>query len=160
MCPSSRIRNGVFLHQRRNDRGHDRLTPGGLGQFGLRPMTSPQPKGARASSGSACRIGRRIFGRRRYAPPIPARPIKPGSWICRGSMLPPPANMRQRRRNSSPGLRDTATPRLSPMSFGVVGSHVRRLLISNGRLMRRIMHLTANATSRSLRPGSNHMAAV
>jgi hypothetical protein len=73
-------------------------------------------------------------------------------------MLPPPANMRQRRRNSSPGLRDT--PRLSPMSFGVVGSHVRRLLISNGRLMRRIMHLTANATSRSLRPGSNHMPAV
>ena len=69
MCQSSRIRDGVFLHQRRNDRGHDRLTPGGLGQLGLRPMTNPQPKGARIEW-IGVPLWQRIFGRsdtrRRY----------------------------------------------------------------------------------------------
>ena len=45
-------------------------------------------------------------------------PTKPGSWICRGSPFLPPANMRQRRRNFSPGLRDitSATRRVKRCS--------------------------------------------
>jgi len=122
----------------------------------LRRMINPQPKGARASSD------------RRAA-------LAPGSWICRGSPFPLPANMRQRRWSFSPGLRNTTnatrrekacsrsgsccrrrpsrawrwprmTPRLCHMNSGGDANHGRQRLISSEQLMRRITHLTANET--------------